>query len=77
MFSLREPTRQRKPFKCSVKPTKQDYAIKQSENGFSPGFGEANNCDLFIAFRGLTRSYSKLGTVYEPPENITKGLSSE
>ena len=51
LFSLCEPMRKRKPFKCRVKPGKQEFAVKQSEAGFSPGFGEANNCDLFIAFK--------------------------
>jgi hypothetical protein len=75
LFSLVEPTRKRRPFKCRVKPNKVDFAIKQSEAGFSPGFGEANNCDLFIAYKSPNRSYCKLGIVYEPPEEIAKGLT--
>ncbi len=51
LFSLVEPTRKRRPFKCRVKPNQVEFAIKQSEAGFSPGFGEANNCDLFIAYK--------------------------
>ncbi|TNV87483.1 hypothetical protein FGO68_gene7976 [Halteria grandinella] len=77
LFSLCEPTKQRKPFKCPIRPTKHDFAIKQSESGFSPGWGEANNCDLLIAYKQPQRSYCKLGTCYEPPEDLAKGLNSE
>ena len=77
LFSLQEPTNERKAFKCPLRPYKHEFAIKQSESGFSPGFGEANNCDFFIAFKSPERSYCKLGTVYEPPEDLAKGLSSE
>ena len=77
LFSLVEPTGKRRPFKCPVNPCRTDLAIKQSEAGFSPGFGEANNCDLFIAFKSPQRSYSKLGIVYDPPPEIAKGLTSD
>ena len=77
LFSLCEPLRRRRPFKCKVKPGKQEFAVKQSEAGFSPGFGEANNCDLFIALKNPARSYCHLGIVYEPPEDIGKGLTMQ
>jgi hypothetical protein len=47
-----------------LKKDRADCAIKQSEKKYSPGFGEANNCDMFIAYKNLSKSYSKLGTVY-------------
>ena len=64
-------------FKCPVKTPKRAFAIKQSEAGFSPGFGEANNCDLFIAFKSPERSYARLGTVYEPPADLIDGMTTE
>ncbi|CDW72297.1 b-box zinc finger family protein [Stylonychia lemnae] len=67
LFSIFTPGAKRPPFKCPVKKDKQEFAIKNAEAGFSPGFGEANNCDLFIAFKNPSKSYSKLGTVYQPP----------
>ncbi len=75
LFGLAEPTRKRRPFKCKVKPAKTCFAIKHSEAGFSPGFGEANNCDLFLAYKQPNRSYCRLGIVYEPPEDIAQGLT--
>ncbi len=54
--------------RCEVKPSKADHAIKQNEAQFSPGFGEANISDLFIAFKKLENSYSYLGNVYKLPQ---------
>jgi len=67
LFSISEPSGQRPPFKCPVKKGKADVAIKQSEKEYSPGFGEANICDLFIAFKNLEKSYSNLGNAYLLP----------
>ena len=44
------------------------FAIKQNEAKYSPGFGEANTSDLFIAFKNLANSYSQLGNVYKVPQ---------
>jgi hypothetical protein len=51
-----------------VKDNKRDKAIKQNEEKYSPGFGEANISDLFIAFKKLENSYSYLGNVYKLPK---------
>jgi len=59
----------RKPIRCPVKKGKTHYAIKQNEFKYSPGFGEANTSDLFIAFKNLANSYSSLGNVYKVPPN--------
>ena len=67
LISFRDSTGKRKPFKCPVKNGKSEFAIKQNEIKFSPGFGEANNCDLFISFKNPSKSYSRLGTVYQLP----------
>jgi len=67
LFSVAAPGLKRPPFKCPVRKDKSELAIKNAEVFFSPGFGEANNCDLFIAFKNLGRSYSRLGSVYQPP----------
>ena len=65
LFSLVDPTLPiRPPLKFPVLKSKSHMAIKQSECQYSPGFGEANQCDLFIAFKNLKKSYSKLGNVY-------------
>ena len=53
--------------KWPIDKHKTDKAIKQNESKFSPGFGEANNSDLFIAFKKLENSYSRLGHVYRWP----------
>jgi len=74
IFSLKGLKR---PFKCPVKKAKRAFAIKQSEAGFSPGYGEANNCDFFLAFKSPERSYAKLGTVYEPPADLIEGMTTE
>ncbi|CAI2383290.1 unnamed protein product [Moneuplotes crassus] len=52
----------RKCIKCPIERHKSDKAIKQNKTKYSPGFGEANNSDLFIAFRKLDNSYSRLGS---------------
>ena len=74
IISFSDDTGRRKPFKCPIKSDKRDYAIKQNENKFSPGFGESNNCDLFISFKNLEKSYSRLGTTYSLPYEY-KGLT--
>ena len=45
-----------------------EYALKQSVEEYSPGFGISNDADLFIAFRRLNNSYSHLGKVYKCPK---------
>ena len=67
LFSITDPSNHRKPFKCVLSKSKTSLAIKQSQSLYSPGFGEANNCDLFLAFKNLKKSYSRLGNVYHPP----------
>jgi len=62
----------RKPIKCPVRKTKAHLAIKQNEFKYSPGFGEANVADLFIAFKNLANSYSNLGNVYKVPPREDK-----
>jgi len=62
----------RKPIKCPVRKTKAHLAIKQNEFKYSPGFGEANLADLFIAFKNLANSYSNLGNVYKLPPQEDK-----
>lgn len=42
-------------------------AIKQSEEIYSPGFGETNKCDLLIAFKDLENSYCRVGNCYKVP----------
>ncbi|CAI2385495.1 unnamed protein product [Moneuplotes crassus] len=66
LFSLTDG-KGRKCIKCPIERHKADKAIKQNQNKYSPGFGEANNSDLFIAFRKLDNSYSRLGNVYRCP----------
>ena len=63
----------RPPIKCPVKYNKKEFAIKQSVTEFSPGFGVRDDADLFIAFKNLSASYSKLDKVYHCPE----GYNSE
>ncbi len=67
LFSVCAPNSSRPPFKCPVRRDKAEFAVKNAEYGFSPGFGEANACDLLIAFKNLSKSYSRLGNVYQPP----------
>ena len=47
----------------------KQYAIKQNEVMYSPGFGEIDFSDLFISFKNLNKSYSNLGRVYKLPKN--------
>lgn len=58
----------REPKRLPVRRKKQKYAIKQNEYKYSPGFGEANVADLFIAFKNLQNSYSVVGNVYKMPD---------
>ena len=67
LFSLTDG-KYRKPLKCPVYKTMKKFAIKQNENDFSPGFGETDNADLFIAFKNLKNSYSRLDNVYKCPK---------
>lgn len=69
LFSLSDG-KFRKPYKCSLKKSKKKYSIKQSEKEFSPGFGETNEADLFIAYKNINNSYSCLGNVYSCPEGF-------
>ena len=69
LFSLTDG-KYRKPIRCKVKNSLKRYAIKQNEKDYSPGFGEANNADLLIAFKNLKNSYSKLGNVYKCPRGF-------
>ena len=62
----------RKPIRCPVRKSKKHLAIKQNEFKYSPGFGEANVSDLFIAFKNLDNSYSNLGNVYKVPPREDK-----
>ena len=43
----------RKPIRCAIKKALKKFAIKQNEIEYSPGFGETDNADLFIAFKNL------------------------
>lgn len=58
----------RRPLKCPVKKAKKNFAIKQNIQEYSPGFGETNDADLFIAFKNINNSYSYLGNTYSCPE---------
>lgn len=58
----------RKPIRCKIKKVMKEFAIKQTEKEFSPAFGMADTSDLFIAFKQLNNSYSKLGNVYKCPK---------
>lgn len=62
----------RKPMKCPVRPDKAHMAVKQNSGSYSPGFGEANQSDLFIAYKNLANSYSNLGNVYRLPSGISE-----
>lgn len=55
------------PFICPVKLKQTKMAIKQSEQDYSPGFGETNKCDLFLAFKNLDMSYCRIGNIYQVP----------
>lgn len=68
--------------RCPVRKSKAHLAIKQNEFKYSPGFGEANVSDLFIAFKNLANSYSTLGNVYkvplkEDPESFLAGRKKD
>ena len=58
----------RKPVKLPIRNSRVQHAIKQNAAKYSPAFGEANVSDLFISFKNLHNSYSKLGNVYKRPE---------
>ena len=58
----------RQPIKCPIRKSKKHFAIKQNNIEFSPGFGETNEADLFIAFKNISKSYSLLGNTYTCPE---------
>ena len=60
----------RSPIRCPIRKNKIHMAIKQNEAKYSPAFGEANVSDLFIAFKNLSNSYSKLGNVYKAPDGF-------
>ena len=60
----------RKPMRCPIVKQLAEYAIKQSTVEYSPGFGISNEHDLFIAFKKLHNSYSKLGKVYKCPKGF-------
>lgn len=57
LFSLTDG-KGRKPIKFKVKQKKSEFAIRNSEKDWSPGFGEEGISDLFIAFKNLRNSYS-------------------
>jgi hypothetical protein len=46
----------RRPLRYNVRKFLKKLAIKQNESENSPGFGEVNNADLFIAFKNLKNS---------------------
>lgn len=66
LFSVSDG-KDRRPIRCPIKKSKTHLAIKQNDSKYSPGFGEANSSDLFIAFKNLANSYSNLGNVYKSP----------
>ncbi|CAI2385890.1 unnamed protein product [Moneuplotes crassus] len=66
LFSLTDG-KGRGVIKFPVKRNRSSCAIKCSELLWSPGFGEEGFCDLFINFKKIKSSYSKLGNVYECP----------
>ena len=68
LFSVTDHT-DRKPTRCPIKKDKVEFAIKQNNGKYSPAFGEANISDLFISFKNLANSYSKLGNVYKMPKD--------
>jgi hypothetical protein len=69
LFSITDG-KYRLPMKCPIKKDMKKYAIKQNKNEYSPGFGETDKADLFIAFKNLKNSYSNLGNVYKNPEGF-------
>lgn len=67
LFSLSDG-KIRKPMRCPLIKQMKKFAIKQSEDAYSPGFGLVDNSDLFIAFKQLNNSYSNLDNVYKCPK---------
>jgi hypothetical protein len=67
LFSITDG-RLRRPMRCKLVKQLAEYALKQSNELYSPGFGISNDHDLFIAFRRLNNSYSHLGKVYKCPK---------
>lgn len=58
------------PFVLPVKPVMGHLAIKNSDEQFSPGWGEANKQDLFIAYKNLDDSYCRVGNIYQVPSQF-------
>ena len=54
--------------RCKIVKQLAEYALKQSVEEYSPGFGLSNDADLFIAFKKLNNSYSHLGKIYKCPK---------
>jgi hypothetical protein len=69
LFSITDG-KYRKPIRCPVKKSLKKFAIKQNDVDYSPGFGETDNADLFIAFKNLKNSYSNLSNVYKCPRGF-------
>ena len=67
LFSITDG-RLRRPIRCNIVKQMAEYALKQSIEEYSPGFGISNDADLFIAFKKLNNSYSHLGKVYKCPK---------
>jgi len=67
LFSISDG-KYRKPMKCLIKKSMSKCAIKQNQIEYSPGFGETDKADLFIAYKNLKNSYSNLGNVYKCPD---------
>lgn len=67
LFSITDG-RLRRPMRCNIYRQMAEYALKQSVEEYSPGFGISNDADLFIAFKRLNNSYSHLGKVYKCPK---------
>jgi len=71
LFSISDG-KYRKPLKCPIKKSMTAFAIKQNQIEYSPGFGETDKADLFIAYKNLKNSYSNLGHVYKCPEGFNE-----
>ena len=67
LFSISDG-RFRRPMRCKIVKQLAEYALKQSVEEYSPGFGLSNDADLFIAFKKLNNSYSHLGKIYKCPK---------
>lgn len=72
LFSVTDG-RDRRPIKFPVRQSRADCAIRWWESQWSPGFGEEGVSDLFIAFKNPKNSYSRLGIVYEVPDEFVQG----